>query len=609
MPLLGTLAGGDRPGRGPRALRRAARPPRPARAALRDGARRGGGAGGRAERRLPAARAPELRARRPGDGDRLRRRPGSRTTCCATRRGIGGREIFLDRFLENAIEVDVDALCDGEDVWIGGVMQHVEEAGIHSGDSACVLPPHSLGARDARRDLREATRAIALGARRRRAASTCSTAVLGDDLYVIEANPRASRTVPFVSKATGVPLAKLACRLMLGERSARLRACRHDPAATTSRSRRRCCRSTASPAPTRCSAPRCARPARSWASRADFPTAFAKAQAAAGARLPRPGTVFLTVTDSDKAGASSASPRSCTTSGSASSRRAGTAAAISRMGIPVERAEQDRRGLARTSSTGSSAATSTSSSTRRPAPPRAPTATRSAAPRSPRGIPCITTIVGRDGRRAGDRRRRAHGRPAGGVAAGDPRRGRLAPVGAVSAARSRPSAAGSARSTAHERVGAYDVLGCADPAGRRRTRASSTCSPRASGGAGERTSGRSSRARSRSCARTTDGRARVPARGRRPGHAPAGELRAGDGLWLLGPLGRSGSRAPRGGAPAAAGRRRRRDRAAGDLAATARRRLARRCSASATRRTPRAPRSSATRASRPTTARSATTAS
>ena len=65
-----------------------------------------------------------------------------------------GREIFLDRFLENAIEVDVDAICDGEDVWIGGIMQHVEEAGIHSGDSACVLPPHSLGARDARRDPR-----------------------------------------------------------------------------------------------------------------------------------------------------------------------------------------------------------------------------------------------------------------------------------------------------------------------------------------------------------------------------------------------------------------------------------------------------------------------
>ena len=127
-------------------------------------------------------------------------------------------EIFLDRFLENAIEVDVDAICDGEDVWIGGIMQHVEEAGIHSGDSACVLPPHSLGT-EMLREIREATSALALelgvvGL------INVQYGVLGDELYVIEANPRASRTVPFVSKATGLPLAKIACRVMLGERIA-----------------------------------------------------------------------------------------------------------------------------------------------------------------------------------------------------------------------------------------------------------------------------------------------------------------------------------------------------------------------------------------------------
>ena len=129
-----------------------------------------------------------------------------------------GREIFLDRFLENAIEVDVDAICDGEDVWIGGIMQHVEEAGIHSGDSACVLPPHSLGT-EMLDDIREATRRIAmeLGVV---GLLNVQYGVLGDDLYVIEANPRASRTVPFVSKATGLPLAKLACRVMLGEKLA-----------------------------------------------------------------------------------------------------------------------------------------------------------------------------------------------------------------------------------------------------------------------------------------------------------------------------------------------------------------------------------------------------
>ena len=170
-------------------------------------------------------------------------------------------EIFLDRFLENAIEVDVDAICDGEDVWIGGVMQHVEEAGIHSGDSACVLPPHSLGTRDAARDRARRRRALALelgvvGL------MNVQYGVLGDALYVIEANPRASRTVPFVSKATGP-----AARQDRLPRDARRADRRHGPArpsrrATTSRSRRRCCRSTASRARTRCSGPRCARPAR-----------------------------------------------------------------------------------------------------------------------------------------------------------------------------------------------------------------------------------------------------------------------------------------------------------------------------------------------------------
>ena len=135
-------------------------------------------------------------------------------------RGSHGREIFLDRFLENAVEVDVDAICDGEDVWIGGVMQHVEEAGIHSGDSACVLPPHSLG-REMRDEIAESTRrlALALGCV---GLMNVQYAVLGDDLYVIEANPRASRTVPFVCKATGIPLAKMACRVMLGEKLADL---------------------------------------------------------------------------------------------------------------------------------------------------------------------------------------------------------------------------------------------------------------------------------------------------------------------------------------------------------------------------------------------------
>src|SRR5207248_7009471 len=126
--------------------------------------------------------------------------------------------LLLDRFLENAIEVDVDALADGERSLVAGVMQHVEEAGVHSGDSACVLPPMSLG-EEMLDEIRETTRRIALelgvvGL------INIQYAVAGGRLYVIEANPRASRTVPFVSKAIGTPLAKIACRLMLGERLA-----------------------------------------------------------------------------------------------------------------------------------------------------------------------------------------------------------------------------------------------------------------------------------------------------------------------------------------------------------------------------------------------------
>src|SRR6185312_8519750 len=114
----------------------------------------------------------------------------------------------------------VDALCDGSEVWIGGIMQHVEEAGVHSGDSACVLPPHSLG-EEMLTQIRDATREIALAVGVVGLINV-QYAVHAGELYVIEANTRASRTVPFVSKAVGVPLAKMACRIMLGERIAQL---------------------------------------------------------------------------------------------------------------------------------------------------------------------------------------------------------------------------------------------------------------------------------------------------------------------------------------------------------------------------------------------------
>ena len=131
--------------------------------------------------------------------------------------------MLVDRFLDDAIEIDVDALYDGTELYLGGVMEHIEEAGIHSGDSACALPPVTLAGCDIER-----VRAVHRGDRPRASAcaacSTSSSPSPADVLYVLEANPRASRTVPFVSKATGVPLAKAAARIMLGATIAELRA-------------------------------------------------------------------------------------------------------------------------------------------------------------------------------------------------------------------------------------------------------------------------------------------------------------------------------------------------------------------------------------------------
>jgi carbamoyl-phosphate synthase large subunit len=132
------------------------------------------------------------------------------------------RPVLVDRFLDDAIEIDVDALCDGEEVFIGGVMEHIEEAGVHSGDSSCALPPITLG-RSVLEQVRRSTEAIAHGVGVRGLLNV-QYALHGETLFVLEANPRASRTVPFVSKATAVPLAKAAARIMLGTTIAELRA-------------------------------------------------------------------------------------------------------------------------------------------------------------------------------------------------------------------------------------------------------------------------------------------------------------------------------------------------------------------------------------------------
>ncbi len=252
------------------------------------------------------------------------------------REASGAGEIYLDRFLENATEIDVDALCDGRDVWIGGIMQHVEEAGVHSGDSACVLPAHSLGEEMLER-VREATRGIAteIGVV---GLLNVQYAVHAGQLYVIEANPRASRTVPFVSKAIGLPLAKLACRIMLGERIADLGLPagregmgygEHVSVKEAVLPFDRFDGSDAVLGPEMRSTGEVMGIAR------DFPTAFAKAQAAAGVPLPSSGTAFITVTDADKDGAF-AIAQILYDNGFQIVATRGTAEAIARMGVPVE---------------------------------------------------------------------------------------------------------------------------------------------------------------------------------------------------------------------------------------------------------------------------------
>ena len=130
--------------------------------------------------------------------------------------------VLVDHFLDDAVEIDVDALFDGTDLYLAGVMEHIEEAGVHSGDSACALPPITLGKEEIER-IRHSTHAIAAGVGVR-GLINIQFALASDVLYVLEANPRASRTVPFVSKATGVPIAKAAARIMAGESIAVLRA-------------------------------------------------------------------------------------------------------------------------------------------------------------------------------------------------------------------------------------------------------------------------------------------------------------------------------------------------------------------------------------------------
>ncbi|UGT63238.1 carbamoyl-phosphate synthase large subunit [Nocardia asteroides] len=220
--------------------------------------------------------------------------------------------VLVDRFLEDAIEIDVDALCDGEEVYLGGVMEHIEEAGIHSGDSACALPPITLGRSDIEA-VRRSTIALAKGIGVRGLLNV-QYALKDDVLYVLEANPRASRTVPFVSKATAVPLAKAAARIAMGATIAGLRKegmlppdgdGGHVPLdapvavkeAVLPFNRFR--RADGSGVDSLLS-PEMKSTGEVMGIDADFGTAFAKSQAAAYGSLPTSGTVFVSIANRDK---------------------------------------------------------------------------------------------------------------------------------------------------------------------------------------------------------------------------------------------------------------------------------------------------------------------
>ncbi|PMD06435.1 carbamoyl-phosphate synthase large subunit [Brevibacterium paucivorans] len=221
------------------------------------------------------------------------------------------RPVLVDRFLEDAVEIDVDALYDGNDLYIGGVMEHIEEAGIHSGDSACVLPAITLGENVLTR-VRSATRAIAEGTGVR-GLLNIQFAIAADVLYVIEANPRASRTVPFVSKATGTQLAKAAAKIAVGDTIASMRGTlleAEDDGSYVNLDRPvavkeavlpfRRFRDTDGRVVDSILGPEMRSTGEVMGIAPTFPVAFAKAEMGAGASLPTQGRVFVSVADRDK---------------------------------------------------------------------------------------------------------------------------------------------------------------------------------------------------------------------------------------------------------------------------------------------------------------------
>jgi carbamoyl-phosphate synthase large subunit len=250
----------------------------------------------------------------------------------ATAVQVSGRSpVLIDRYLRDAIEVDVDAICDGSDVVVCGVLQHIEEAGVHSGDSACAIPPHSLTP-DVVEEIERQTRALAL-ALRVRGLMNVQFALKESEVYLIEVNPRASRTVPFVAKAIGWPVAKIAARVMAGEPLGGLQEIRHGldyiavkgPVFPFARF----------PGTDPVLGPEMKSTGEVMGIDRDFDIAFAKALLGAGMQLPQSGTAFVSVKDADKDNIVPAVEKMVEL-GFSIIATGGTAAHLAAKGLPVE---------------------------------------------------------------------------------------------------------------------------------------------------------------------------------------------------------------------------------------------------------------------------------
>src|SRR5277367_4902591 len=212
------------------------------------------------------------------------------------------RPLLIDRYITDAVEVDVDCLADGKDSYIAGIMEHIEEAGIHSGDSACSLPPHNLSA-EVIAELDRQTRALAL-ALKVGGLMNVQYAIKDGDIYVLEVNPRASRTVPFVAKVIGLPVAKIAARIMAGEtlKSFGLKPQRFEPGAARHVGVKEAVFPFArfGPAVDTVLGPEMKSTGEVMGIDRDYNVAFVKSQLGGGSRLPKTGTVFVSVKDADK---------------------------------------------------------------------------------------------------------------------------------------------------------------------------------------------------------------------------------------------------------------------------------------------------------------------